>query len=1245
MIESMGLFITFFDFEGVYRMYDEEAVAAVGFPSRIQELDVYPGFVAPPAGYGEVAFYWWVGEPLTKERLAWQLEQLKDHHLTGLQINYAHSDEGGDAWGLTYTSDPPLFSEAWWELFVWFAAKAGSYGIAVSLSDYTLCAPGQGWYTDEIREQRPDIAGSNLAHLDWIAEGESECIERELPADVISASALLEDENGGQPKIMMNLMSFIEGGKLQWEKPEGKWHLSIVYEEPKPRSIDPMHPDSGAMVIQHFFGRFEERLAGISGAKLGFFFSDELDFGIRGRLWNNSFREAFISRKDYDLVQELSALFIDIGPRTAKIRLDYGDVMVALSEEHYFIPVFEWHQKRGMIYGCDHGGRGKDITEFGDYFRTQRWNQGPGCDQPDFESDLIKNKVASSIAHLYERPRTWLEGFYGTGWGTTTSELTDAIFRNFLSGHNLLTLHGLYYTTFGGWWEWAPPCNHFRMPYWEHMKTLMACTERLSYLLSQGVHVCDVAVVYPVAAMEAGLDGEASVKSAFGMGEYLYKRGIDFDFIDFQSLERATLEDRKLHVAGEAYRVLILPSMRALRYSTLKKAQLFHEAGGIVIALDRLPEASERIGASDPKLDRIVRDLFGWSASEAADLGGSREQMIQSDGAAYTLHSFEEAESVINRAFPRDFTCLHVEHNCPMPYVMHRRIGYRDVYAIYGGLKGTECFFRCHGAIELWNPWDGSASRLQAERVTAKGTYIKLPLGSTEMQLIVFMDEKSVHAPVSSLAEQSELRGSTLLKTLRLDGEWDFELSPTMDNRFGDFRQPPEEAFIGAEARQFRFAYDTDAEPLSDDERYKADFDDSPWEKVTCGYGPYLWQLGQLPETVCSNELESEFARWTSAPRGHRVEANGKVYEWNTYVYSTRYGIEGDPGHQGYHGLKGEITDNFIAIGRSHFDLTGTRYETEEAGSITYLWTSFDADGKDDVRLRTGGVLPEKIWLNGEVIEGKPEKLKVKKGINTLLLRYARAGRGHVVLERMDAPEQWSQTLPLAMSWHNNPAVLPYDAYPSTSKPTAGWYRFTAPPGLEAMRIAAYGDIRVWVNGREWSLERETNEEGGWHSYRASSTEKENGVSHVTVRMKYEKHAYEGAALPEPIQLECGAGFMPLGDWSAIDGLTCYSGGASYRRQLDWTNVSGAREYAAILDLGAVSSTAEVRVNGQHVRTLVQAPWTTDIAPWLKPGINVLEVLVYNTLANHYVTIPTRYRGDLTSGLLGPVKLDIVRRA
>ncbi|MCX5772922.1 MAG: glycosyl hydrolase, partial [Candidatus Hydrogenedentes bacterium] len=525
---------------------------AVGQASRAPDLDALPGFQKPPAGFGVVPFFWWLGDPLTKERLGWILKQMDGMGIASYQINYAHSDKGRTNWfGLTIPSDPPLFSEEWWKLVGWFMQAAKKQGSAVSLNDYTL-GPGQGWCFDAVLREHPELIGMVLR-----------------------------------------------------QEKDGKVSVVTV-----PGSLNPMHPLAGKLYAEKFFGEFERRNPGEGGKGLNFFFSDELTFGVSGHLWSSEFAEEFKKRKGYDITPELPSLFKDIGPRTPKVRMDYSNVMVSLTEEGYFKPIFDWHQQRGMTMGCDHGGRGRRVDEFGDYFRTQRWMQGPGADQPNLGKSLIKAKVASSMAHLYLRPRVWLEGFYGSGWGTTSAGFVDATFTDFMMGYNLLAFHGMYYATHGGWWEWAPPDNTFRMPYWKHMRGFMDCVQRLAYLFTQGHHRCDVAILYPVAPMEAGMDGAEAVKTAFTTGEQLYAKGVDFDFIDFESLARAKVVGKELHVSGEMYRVLILPAMKAVRYSTLQKALEFHRAGGIVLAVGALPEASDRVGRDDPEVAAMVKELF-----------------------------------------------------------------------------------------------------------------------------------------------------------------------------------------------------------------------------------------------------------------------------------------------------------------------------------------------------------------------------------------------------------------------------------------------------------------------------------------------------------------------------------------------------------------------------------------------------------------------------------------------------------
>lgn len=1272
---------------------------SVGFASRALDLDALPGFQKPPPGYGIVPFYWWLGDPLTKERLAWQLEQMEGMGVSGYQINYAHSDRGGRSYGLSFPSEPAIFSKDWWDLTGWFMGAAKKQGAGISLSDYTL-GFGQGYMVDALLRDHPEVMGQ----------------------------------------------------ELRMDK-DGK-----VAPETVPWSLNPMHPMAGRWYAERFFGQFEDKFPGEGGKGLNFFFSDELGFGVKGHLWSTNFAAEFQKRKGYDITPELAALFKDTGPRTHKIRLDYRDVLAALSEECFFKPVFDWHQQRGMIMGCDHGGRGRNVGEFGDYFRTQRWNQGPGADQPGLGKDLIKAKVAASIAHLYQRPRVWLEGFYGSGWGTTSEGLVDATFANYAMGFNLLGLHGMYYATHGGWWEWAPPDNTFRMPYWKHLRTFMDCQQRLAYLLSQGDHRCDVAILYPVAPVEADFGGKEAVAVAFQTAQQIYAKGIDFDFMDFESLARATIAEKELQVSGERYRVLILPGMRAIRHETLKQAVAFKRAGGVVLAVGALPEVSDRIGRDDPEVAAMVKELFPGGAS---------------------------ADVVAAIPF-RDYI--------GPGYILHRRIGPRDVYAVYNAPQGTTVTFRATGQVELWDPWSGTARPLAVTAQSGETTTLKLPLTEKEMQILVFSPG------TARMAVQSQI--SDLKSQMSMDGSWSFELAPTLDNRFGDFHWPPTAAKIGAEARRLKYADETTANPGWQDPT----FDDAAWSTVTCGFGPRFWKLGPLPDTA---EADAVLAAIDHVDPGQPVRIGGMDYRWQPYEFSWRFGIEGDCAHQGYHGLKEQVADEFIGLGAIKHGHPSCRREVEKGGSRYYLWTSVGASKSGSFPVSRGGLQPAKVWLNGAPLAASAPVASLKAGGNPLLLRYDAIGRGYFVVgsgeatvaaaptgpvfsaaaqwiwwpndtgaaanryfrrvvsvpappasariritcdngytlfvngreigrgnawakvqeyevasvfrmgenvvavdarnEGQDAgliaevvlrdaagretrvgtdpvwrcvreatkgwlesgfdaaawqrasvvspfagslwakhqqgpprldggsvtvsaqPVVWVWNTNLAMRWHGDAKVLPFDTRPATAQP-AGWYRFVAPPGLRGLTLPTRGRVRAWADGKEIEAR------SGDGVVRVSLAEPARVPVVVALRVEQERGEYGGAAFREFIRLDCSEGELALGNWAKAGVLETYSGAAWYRKAVTLSKEQALQRVT--LDLGTVVASAEVRVNGQPAGIKVSPPWTLDITEHVKPGENRIEVLVCSTLANHYVTIPTHYRGDTKAGLLGPVRLE-----
>lgn len=115
-----------------------------------------------------------------------------------------------------------------------------------------------------------------------------------------------------------------------------------------------------------------------------------------------------------------------------------------------------------------------------------------------------------------------------------------------------------------------------------------------------------------------------------------------------------------------------------------------------------------------------------------------------------------------------------------------------------------------------------------------------------------------------------------------------------------------------------------------------------------------------------------------------------------------------------------------------------------------------------------------------------------------------------------------------------------------------------------------------------------------------------------------------------------------LKPWSQLPGLEDSSGIGTYRTTVNlpqtWTGGRTAR-----LDLGTVTDTFDVTINGRHVDDIDQTTATADVTDYLQRGENTIEVRVATMLRNRlrvtagFPAQATQARQDY--GLIGPVTL------
>ena len=1180
-------------------------------------------FKNPPREFSMAPFWSW-NDTLVPEKLIWQIDQMMDK---GMYSAFMHARSGIES------SETPYFSEGWWKAIEACVEHGAAHGFYTWLYDEDKWPSGSAG--GRVAKRNPERNYQKALHIEeWEVAGPA-FVALDKPGALYLAAGRLLDDNALDPETLADLTDW--NGKT-WDCPAGRWRISaysVVDYNQMANHMDPVTVrDFIDITHEEYYKRFGEHF----GKTIPGVFFDEImnDAGKSAEhlVWAGGFAERFQEMHGYDLVPYLPALKHDAGRITPHVRVDFFETFTALYEEAWFKQLGEWCAEHNIaLTGHTVEDLNRYITQ-GDYMQTMRHLQIPLTDNEDFRYTwprtigAWKPKQIASVGHLYGQSRVGAEALGGAGWTFTPNAARYGL--NMLSayGLNFFVLHLFHYSMDrpGNMDDW-PQSWCFRNPYWKYFRTLGDHMRRVSFMLTGGVPVVDVAILYPQVNQYTG-HGPGTTEEAL---EVLVAAQIDADILDSPSLLRAEIQDGVLAVGSMGYRAMIVPGVQCLRRTEAARLLEFARAGGIVLVHDRWPADSAEEGRADPHMATFQRAM---------------------EEAGVSLSSLEETVPRLRSVLDGDvvFTGKDTEQ---LRYHHQRRDG-RDVYFIMnGGRRGGTWLadFRAAGTPALWNPEDGSISAMPDAAHRDGRTRCTLSLDGWQGTFIVFDDKPQQDGgavlvrssledtrlvlkdnrltasgwagsdAAEALVEVSLLRhGEETALTLRgetaaapaalaLEGGWDF--LPTGGQLDYEWRTDVENTELELPVMRVR---------------WERGFGESPGGWHLPGYDARRWL--QLPVRGKSAPEEG-VCRYRSCWEARHIS-------WRFLDFELQRFFQQPLGGKG------------LAC-RKEFQLP-----PEVAGG----WLAVVCEG------------PFRVLVNGETAgrgPGAPTATMIR-------LEGLRAGKNVVLIEAEDAKailaegqllpeygapipvftddtweariegEEWTQAW-VYLAAHETPGGEPEFPLP-VQAPTVAWLRQPLPPGVVRLTLPEMdGECRAWLDGEPVAFT------GGVCELPAPARTGAVLALRISIADGEDKRG-----LVEPVRVLCVASPEPLGSWSEQH-LDWYSGRAMYAKQFDVDQAYVKDDLRLMLDLGRVCWCGEIWLNGELAGTRVWPPYRIDVTGLVRAGRNRIVVVVANLLANrmrwdifeeargnlyarrwHDNTI-RRDAWALESGLIGPVSL------
>lgn len=550
---------------------------------------------------------------------------------------------------------------------------------------------------------------------------------------------------------------------VQCRVPAGRWKVMVFYLDhtfrPASRKggfVDYLDDDAVNKYLSLSYDQYFANLKDYFGRVIKRSFYDEPSMHLsNGRMWTPRFNQYFEKRYGFSPMTLYPALWYDIGPETAAARNALFGFRAELYAENYVGQVAHWCEVHGIKLAghMDQEEARNPAAIHGDLMKVFRHQQIPGVDDIYYPGRAnVAYKIVTSAAFNYDWPECIAETYAAYRDTNSAAAFLRPALDQFAMGINMqIAAHRPR--------ETGPATDRL--------------VGRMSYLLRGGRHVADVAVLYPIAALQAdyrfatpptsypsnsssdfyyALEGGLvpTETDYMDLGEMLYRAlRVDYTYVHPEILvNRCRVEQQSLVLDNqenrEEFRVLFLPGGDTISADVAKKILAFYRAGGTVVATRKLPSRSAEFNR-DPEVRTMTDEVFGvpddnpMTAEIRPVIDDFKNYFVNRNAAGGRGYYLPQPElkivkAVLDEVLPvRDVDIqeppmwpvkMGTNYDGALTYIHKVKAG-RDIYFFANSQDqtvNTKIAFRGDKTLELWNPQTGEKQRVGGVKSELAGT-------------------------------------------------------------------------------------------------------------------------------------------------------------------------------------------------------------------------------------------------------------------------------------------------------------------------------------------------------------------------------------------------------------------------------------------------------------------------------------------------------------------------------------------